>query len=158
MLFKKEFACSCFPQVCQINAVITFFIVKVLELSDGKVLKSWEAYRTSVQHCRFTPDCQTLVSSAHDSVIQVWEIFKKIMLFKTEGFCTIYNVNSVNDYCVLCCSIQEQGTVESVAFIYAFCDNEYYRFFIFTAVDDRKALRRVKETLVVKQGDPAILK
>uniref|UniRef100_A0A8U7NSN0 Apoptotic peptidase activating factor 1 n=1 Tax=Corvus moneduloides TaxID=1196302 RepID=A0A8U7NSN0_CORMO len=27
---------------------------------------------TSVQHCRFTPDCQTLISSAHDSVIQVW--------------------------------------------------------------------------------------
>ncbi|XP_064558193.1 apoptotic protease-activating factor 1 isoform X1 [Zonotrichia leucophrys gambelii] len=46
--------------------------IKVLQLSDGKVLKSREAYRTSVQHCRFTPDCQTLISSAHDSIIQVW--------------------------------------------------------------------------------------
>ncbi|XP_025978967.1 apoptotic protease-activating factor 1 isoform X4 [Dromaius novaehollandiae] len=46
--------------------------IKVLQLSDGKVLKTLEAYRTSVQHCRFTSDCQTLISSAHDSVIQVW--------------------------------------------------------------------------------------
>uniref|UniRef100_A0A8B9IX10 Apoptotic protease-activating factor 1 n=1 Tax=Amazona collaria TaxID=241587 RepID=A0A8B9IX10_9PSIT len=33
---------------------------------------SWEAYKTSVQHCQFTSDYQTLISSAHDSVIQVW--------------------------------------------------------------------------------------
>ncbi|XP_075564062.1 apoptotic protease-activating factor 1 isoform X5 [Pelecanus crispus] len=46
--------------------------IKVLQLLDGKVLKSQEAYRMSVQHCRFTSDCQTLISSAHDSVIQVW--------------------------------------------------------------------------------------
>ncbi|XP_027535745.1 apoptotic protease-activating factor 1 isoform X2 [Neopelma chrysocephalum] len=46
--------------------------IKVLQLSDGKVLKSWEAYRTSVQHCQFTSDCQTLISSAHDSVLQIW--------------------------------------------------------------------------------------
>ncbi|NXW18482.1 APAF factor, partial [Circaetus pectoralis] len=46
--------------------------IKVLQLLDGKVLKSREAYRTSVQHCRFTSDCQTLISSARDSVIQVW--------------------------------------------------------------------------------------
>uniref|UniRef100_A0A672UKV0 Apoptotic protease-activating factor 1 n=1 Tax=Strigops habroptila TaxID=2489341 RepID=A0A672UKV0_STRHB len=46
--------------------------IKVLQLLDGKVLKSREAYRTSVQHCRFTSDYQTLISSAHDSVIQVW--------------------------------------------------------------------------------------
>uniref|UniRef100_A0A8B9C9I6 Apoptotic protease-activating factor 1 n=1 Tax=Anser brachyrhynchus TaxID=132585 RepID=A0A8B9C9I6_9AVES len=46
--------------------------VKVLQLLDGKVLKYREAYRTSVQHCRFTSDCQTLISSAHDAVIQVW--------------------------------------------------------------------------------------
>lgn len=76
----KKIACSCFPQVCQINAIIKFFIVKVLQLSDGKVLNSWEAYRTPVQHCRFTPDCQTLILSAHDSVIQVWAMFKKMML------------------------------------------------------------------------------
>uniref|UniRef100_A0A8C3JEN6 Apoptotic protease-activating factor 1 n=1 Tax=Calidris pygmaea TaxID=425635 RepID=A0A8C3JEN6_9CHAR len=43
--------------------------IKVL---DGKVLNSREAFRTSVQHCRFTSDCQTIISSAHDSVIQVW--------------------------------------------------------------------------------------
>ncbi|NXF44682.1 APAF factor, partial [Oceanites oceanicus] len=46
--------------------------IKVLRLLDGKFLKSWEAHTTSVQHCRFTSDCQTLISSAHDSVIQVW--------------------------------------------------------------------------------------
>uniref|UniRef100_A0A8C4TV52 Apoptotic protease-activating factor 1 n=1 Tax=Falco tinnunculus TaxID=100819 RepID=A0A8C4TV52_FALTI len=46
--------------------------IKVLQLLDGKVLKSQKTYRTSVQHCRFTSDCQTLISSAHDSVIQVW--------------------------------------------------------------------------------------
>ncbi|XP_071620364.1 apoptotic protease-activating factor 1 isoform X2 [Heliangelus exortis] len=46
--------------------------LKVLQLLDGKILKTQEAYRTSVQHCRFTSDCQTLISSAHDSVIQVW--------------------------------------------------------------------------------------
>ncbi|NWI16570.1 APAF factor, partial [Crypturellus soui] len=46
--------------------------IKVLQLSDGKVLKTLEAYRVSVQHCQFTSDCQTLISSAHDSVIQVW--------------------------------------------------------------------------------------
>ncbi|XP_067168191.1 apoptotic protease-activating factor 1 isoform X2 [Apteryx mantelli] len=46
--------------------------IKILQLSDGKVLKTLEAYRTSVQHCQFTSDCQTLISSAHDSVIQVW--------------------------------------------------------------------------------------
>uniref|UniRef100_A0A8C3LUH8 Apoptotic protease-activating factor 1 n=1 Tax=Chrysolophus pictus TaxID=9089 RepID=A0A8C3LUH8_CHRPC len=47
-------------------------VIKVLQLLDGKVLTSREAYRTSVQHCRFTTDCQTLISSAHDAVIQVW--------------------------------------------------------------------------------------
>ncbi|XP_010219487.1 PREDICTED: apoptotic protease-activating factor 1 [Tinamus guttatus] len=46
--------------------------IKVLQLSDGKVLKTLNAYRASVQHCQFTSDCQTLISSAHDSVIQVW--------------------------------------------------------------------------------------
>ncbi|NWX99740.1 APAF factor, partial [Nothoprocta ornata] len=46
--------------------------IKVLQLSDGKVLKALEAHRTPVQHCQFTSDCQTLISSAHDSVIQVW--------------------------------------------------------------------------------------
>uniref|UniRef100_A0A493T0Y2 Apoptotic peptidase activating factor 1 n=1 Tax=Anas platyrhynchos platyrhynchos TaxID=8840 RepID=A0A493T0Y2_ANAPP len=46
--------------------------VKVLQLLDGKVLKCRAAYKTSVQHCRFTSDCQTLISSAHDAVIQVW--------------------------------------------------------------------------------------
>ncbi|XP_054242769.1 apoptotic protease-activating factor 1 isoform X4 [Indicator indicator] len=46
--------------------------IKVLQLVDGRVLKSQEAYRISVQHCQFTPDCQTLISSAHDSVMQVW--------------------------------------------------------------------------------------
>lgn len=144
--------------MCQINSIIPFFIVKVLQLSDGKILKSWEAYRTSVQHCRFTSDCQTLILSAHYSVIQVWARFKKIMLFQIKDFYATDNVNSVNGYCILCCSIQEQGTVESVAFIYALCDNKYYRFLIFTAMDNRKALRRVKETLVVKQGDSAVLK
>ena len=49
--------------------------IKVLRLLDGRVLTSREAYRTSVQHCRFTTDCQTLISSAHDAVIQVWKIF-----------------------------------------------------------------------------------
>uniref|UniRef100_A0A8C2T297 Apoptotic protease-activating factor 1 n=1 Tax=Coturnix japonica TaxID=93934 RepID=A0A8C2T297_COTJA len=46
--------------------------IKVLQLLDGRFLASREAYRTSVQHCRFTTDCQTLISSAHDAVIQVW--------------------------------------------------------------------------------------
>ncbi|XP_062424357.1 apoptotic protease-activating factor 1 isoform X2 [Rhea pennata] len=46
--------------------------IKVLRLSDGKVLKTLKAYTTSVQHCQFTSDCQTVISCAHNTVIQVW--------------------------------------------------------------------------------------
>uniref|UniRef100_A0A8C6Z945 Apoptotic protease-activating factor 1 n=1 Tax=Nothoprocta perdicaria TaxID=30464 RepID=A0A8C6Z945_NOTPE len=52
----------------KIKSCSTFHFIK-----DGKVLKALEAHRTPVQHCRFTSDCQTLISSAHDSVIQIWD-------------------------------------------------------------------------------------
>ncbi|XP_062424374.1 apoptotic protease-activating factor 1 isoform X4 [Rhea pennata] len=50
--------------------------IKVLRLSDGKVLKTLKAYTTSVQHCQFTSDCQTVISCAHNTVIQYSLFFK----------------------------------------------------------------------------------
>ncbi|XP_010142298.1 PREDICTED: apoptotic protease-activating factor 1-like, partial [Buceros rhinoceros silvestris] len=114
--------------------------IKVLQLLDGKVLKSWEAYRTSVQHCRFTSDCQALISSAHDSVIQVWnwqlsecvflrghtEAIKdfrllensKLLSWSFDGTVKVWNIttgNTEKDFAchggaVLSCAISPDGT------------------------------------------------
>ncbi|XP_035756919.1 apoptotic protease-activating factor 1 isoform X2 [Egretta garzetta] len=114
--------------------------IKVLQLLDGKVLKSWEAYRTSVQHCRFTSDCQTLISSAHDSVIQVWnwqlseclflrghkEAIKdfrllensKLLSWSFDGTVKVWNIttgNTEKDFlchggAVLSCAVSPDGT------------------------------------------------
>ncbi|XP_061495490.1 apoptotic protease-activating factor 1 isoform X2 [Rhineura floridana] len=46
--------------------------VKVLNLSSGNVLKSRTGHREAVQHCQFTSDGKTLISSSDDSTIQVW--------------------------------------------------------------------------------------
>nr|XP_033807286.1 apoptotic protease-activating factor 1 isoform X1 [Geotrypetes seraphini]XP_033807287.1 apoptotic protease-activating factor 1 isoform X1 [Geotrypetes seraphini]XP_033807289.1 apoptotic protease-activating factor 1 isoform X1 [Geotrypetes seraphini]XP_033807290.1 apoptotic protease-activating factor 1 isoform X1 [Geotrypetes seraphini]XP_033807291.1 apoptotic protease-activating factor 1 isoform X1 [Geotrypetes seraphini]XP_033807292.1 apoptotic protease-activating factor 1 isoform X1 [Geot len=48
-------------------------IVKVLELPSGRVLRSMMGHKKSVQHCQFTPDGQTLISSSDDATIEVWE-------------------------------------------------------------------------------------
>ncbi|KAF4791544.1 apoptotic protease-activating factor 1 isoform X1 [Turdus rufiventris] len=70
---ESPISCCCLSEDLKFAAFgLESGTIKVLQLSDGKVLNSWEAYRTPVQHCRFTPDCQTLILSAHDSVIQVW--------------------------------------------------------------------------------------
>ncbi|XP_050790453.1 apoptotic protease-activating factor 1 isoform X1 [Gopherus flavomarginatus] len=45
--------------------------VKVLKLSN-RVFKSRTGHEKSVQHCQFTSDGQTLISSSDDSTIQVW--------------------------------------------------------------------------------------
>ncbi|XP_053113820.1 apoptotic protease-activating factor 1 isoform X3 [Hemicordylus capensis] len=47
--------------------------VKVLNLSSRNVLKSRTGHRKAVQHCQFTSDGKTLVSSSDDSTIQVWK-------------------------------------------------------------------------------------
>uniref|UniRef100_A0A8C8VR31 Apoptotic protease-activating factor 1 n=1 Tax=Pelusios castaneus TaxID=367368 RepID=A0A8C8VR31_9SAUR len=46
--------------------------VKVLKLSNKRVFKSRTGHEKSVQHCQFTSDGQTLISSSDDSTIQVW--------------------------------------------------------------------------------------
>lgn len=69
-------------------------------------------------------------------------------------------MNSVNDCCILYCSILGQGTVETVASLYTLCDNEYYTISVINDVDDRKApspLRGVKGTLIFKQDNSAVL-
>uniref|UniRef100_A0A8C0GKA8 Apoptotic peptidase activating factor 1 n=1 Tax=Chelonoidis abingdonii TaxID=106734 RepID=A0A8C0GKA8_CHEAB len=45
--------------------------VKVLKLSN-RVFKSRTGHEKSVQHCQFTSDGRTLISSSDDSTIQVW--------------------------------------------------------------------------------------
>ncbi|KAG8138001.1 putative Apoptotic protease-activating factor 1 protein [Naja naja] len=44
----------------------------VLKVSDRSVLKSSIGHRKAVQHCQFTSDGKTLISSSDDSTIQVW--------------------------------------------------------------------------------------
>uniref|UniRef100_A0A670XU90 Apoptotic protease-activating factor 1 n=1 Tax=Pseudonaja textilis TaxID=8673 RepID=A0A670XU90_PSETE len=44
----------------------------VLKVSDRSVLKSRIGHRKAVQHCQFTSDGKTLISSSDDSTIQVW--------------------------------------------------------------------------------------
>ncbi|XP_029455603.1 apoptotic protease-activating factor 1 [Rhinatrema bivittatum] len=46
--------------------------VKVLELSSCRVLRSMKGHNNFVQHCQFTPDGQTLISSSDDATIKVW--------------------------------------------------------------------------------------
>ncbi|XP_034982780.1 apoptotic protease-activating factor 1 isoform X1 [Zootoca vivipara] len=46
--------------------------VKVLNLSSGNILKSRTGHKEAVQHCQFTSDGKTLISSSDDSTIQVW--------------------------------------------------------------------------------------
>nr|XP_056711153.1 apoptotic protease-activating factor 1 [Euleptes europaea] len=47
--------------------------VKVLSLSSGEILKSRTGHSKAVQHCQFTSDGQTLLSSSDDATIQVWK-------------------------------------------------------------------------------------
>nr|XP_060633244.1 apoptotic protease-activating factor 1 [Anolis sagrei ordinatus]XP_060633245.1 apoptotic protease-activating factor 1 [Anolis sagrei ordinatus]XP_060633246.1 apoptotic protease-activating factor 1 [Anolis sagrei ordinatus] len=46
--------------------------VKVLSLPNGNILNSRTGHREAVQHCQFTSDGKTLISSSDDSTIQVW--------------------------------------------------------------------------------------
>uniref|UniRef100_A0ABM5GFB3 Apoptotic protease-activating factor 1 n=1 Tax=Pogona vitticeps TaxID=103695 RepID=A0ABM5GFB3_9SAUR len=46
--------------------------VKVINLPNGNVLKSRTGHTEAVQHCQFTSDGNTLISSSDDSTIQVW--------------------------------------------------------------------------------------
>ncbi|KAL7982514.1 hypothetical protein Chor_010112 [Crotalus horridus] len=46
--------------------------LQVLNVSDRNLLKSRIGHRKAVQHCQFTSDGKTLISSSDDSTIQVW--------------------------------------------------------------------------------------
>uniref|UniRef100_A0A6I8NPN5 Apoptotic protease-activating factor 1 n=1 Tax=Ornithorhynchus anatinus TaxID=9258 RepID=A0A6I8NPN5_ORNAN len=46
--------------------------VKILELPNGRMFKSKIKHKKPVQHCRFTSDGKTVISSSDDPVIQVW--------------------------------------------------------------------------------------
>uniref|UniRef100_A0A8D0HQQ1 Apoptotic protease-activating factor 1 n=1 Tax=Sphenodon punctatus TaxID=8508 RepID=A0A8D0HQQ1_SPHPU len=46
--------------------------VKVFNLSNGRIFKSKACHSKSVQHCQFTSDGHTLISSSDDSTIQMW--------------------------------------------------------------------------------------
>ncbi|XP_007420252.1 apoptotic protease-activating factor 1 [Python bivittatus] len=56
--------------------------VKVLNISSRNLLKSRNGHRKAVQHCQFTSDGKTLISSSDDSTIQVWnwQLEKYILL------------------------------------------------------------------------------
>uniref|UniRef100_A0A8C7DV19 Apoptotic protease-activating factor 1 n=1 Tax=Naja naja TaxID=35670 RepID=A0A8C7DV19_NAJNA len=66
--FDVHFIC-CFFKLYEkmVYPSMFFFLV-----SDRSVLKSSIGHRKAVQHCQFTSDGKTLISSSDDSTIQVW--------------------------------------------------------------------------------------
>ncbi|XP_070611991.1 apoptotic protease-activating factor 1 isoform X1 [Erythrolamprus reginae] len=70
---KSFICCCCLSEDLQFAAYgDENGIVKVLNVSDRSVLKSRMGHRKAVQHCQFTSDGKTLISSSDDSTIQVW--------------------------------------------------------------------------------------
>ncbi|KAM3833199.1 apoptotic protease-activating factor 1 isoform 1-T4 [Vipera latastei] len=70
---KFSICCCCLSEDLQFAAYgDENGIVKVLNVSDRNVLKSRMGHRKAVQHCQFTSDGKTLISSSDDSTIQVW--------------------------------------------------------------------------------------
>ncbi|XP_019370564.1 PREDICTED: apoptotic protease-activating factor 1 [Gavialis gangeticus] len=71
---EESISCCCLSEDLQFAAFgQENGTVKVLEVSGGRVLKSRRGHKTSVQHCLFTSDGQTLISSdVDDPIIQVW--------------------------------------------------------------------------------------
>uniref|UniRef100_A0A670XTW5 Apoptotic protease-activating factor 1 n=1 Tax=Pseudonaja textilis TaxID=8673 RepID=A0A670XTW5_PSETE len=68
---KSSICCCCLSEDLQFAAYGDENGI-VLKVSDRSVLKSRIGHRKAVQHCQFTSDGKTLISSSDDSTIQVW--------------------------------------------------------------------------------------
>uniref|UniRef100_A0A8C6X9V6 Apoptotic peptidase activating factor 1 n=1 Tax=Naja naja TaxID=35670 RepID=A0A8C6X9V6_NAJNA len=72
IVLNREIDVSFLDNEVNILAIGSLKHLQVNIVSDRSVLKSSIGHRKAVQHCQFTSDGKTLISSSDDSTIQVW--------------------------------------------------------------------------------------